>query len=101
MPVIHPELCLPDVSLFVDASTTGYGAVLVSSEEMPLVFEGKWDRILQAKEINEAEAEAIFRAAKYFTTQLHNANGINVFVDNTSAQYSLKKGYARAFELND
>jgi hypothetical protein len=88
------------VILYLDASTTGWGAVLCTEEEVATVG-GRWHTPKVSAEINELEAEALSRAlaSDEITDRLRGRRVLLVH-DNTSVQYTLAKGHAAAFRLN-
>ena len=86
-----------DVVLFVDASLSGWGAVLVHAG---IVYStgASWTED-EKSNINVLEALAVGNAAAEFARFLAG-NDVHIMMDNTSALSSLKKGSARSGALN-
>ena len=87
--------------MYTDASTAGFGALLVNAETGEILEHGrKWDKRHEAKEINQLEANAVFQAAEFFSSHLTRARSIHLVVDNTSVRATLARGSAAAHLLN-
>ena len=100
--VYHPpHTPRDDYIMFVDASTTGYGAVLVDQRGTVYELAGKWASQQLSTAINTLEATAVAIAAERFTPILTEAKSLAVVVDNTSTLYALKKGSAASGLLNE
>lgn len=83
-----------------DASLTGCGGVLVG-DGVIRTFGSRWTTHEKHRwtSINQLETIAVAEALKFFAPFLQN-NIVDIGVDNTSALFSLHKGYAKAFDLN-
>lgn len=92
--ISRTELCL-----FCDASTTGWGAVLLG-QDVCTAAQGKWEKRHDASEINFLEAKALSLATSTFLRHLQKVDALDVFMDNTSCVHALKKGSAHSFLLN-
>ena len=80
--------------LFTDASLSGYGAIGFRSDLSVVVCSGPWPETLVS--INVLEAQALEAAL----LQLDLDQVVDVFVDNTSVMFSLRKIRSPAFMLN-
>ncbi|XP_014217272.1 uncharacterized protein LOC106645836 [Copidosoma floridanum] len=84
-----------DVTIFTDASNTGWGAVCGSESA-----HGSWSSSERKKHINWLEIKAIFLALKCFANEVHGKQ-ILLRVDNTTAlAYINKMGGARHEDLH-
>jgi hypothetical protein len=88
------------MTLFVDASTKGWGAVLVSHVQQVLVAGALWTKEYTHRDIAALEAQAISNAVTSFADSLAQASDIVVVVDNTSTLAGLRKGIAKAPLVN-
>jgi hypothetical protein len=79
------------MTIFSDASKSGWGAVLIDSHNRVLVSGGEWR---SEKTISALEVEAIVLALTAFHGHLKAASRIDIKVDNTSAEWALRKGSA-------
>jgi hypothetical protein len=88
-----------DTVLFTDASTTGWGAVLVQGGIIK-AYGGRWkSTTLTSADINDLEMSAVSLGTKHFSEDLRGKSFI-VVVDNTSTYHVLRKGSAREMDLN-
>ena len=89
-----------EATMFTDASVVGWGAVLVVGSEVHTVA-GRWPKPIDCSEISTYEANAVAMAAESFTTLLQPCKKIIVRTDNTPTLFTLKKGCAKEFPLNE
>ena len=89
MPRVPPDT---EHTLFVDASSQGWGAVLVTAPDMSVAVTGdRWDADFAGSHINVQEAEALNRAVSSLLPS--RARGrVVIKVDNTSVQGVARKG---------
>lgn len=98
----HASESRPESVVFTDASTHGWGAILVDTKDASIHSAGgRWSTPKSAAQINELECQAVRNAAAHFRARLAHARAIHIVVDNSSTQYALRKGSAHAFLLND
>ena len=90
----------PDATIFTDASTVGWGAVLVKGSSVHTVA-GRWKKPIDCSEISTYEALAVSIAADAFANLIRNCKTILLRTDNSPTLFTLKKGCAKEFELND
>eukprot|EP00757_Euglenozoa_sp_SAG-D1_P021653 gene21653-1233_t len=86
-----------------DASTEGWGAVLFDELTGDLLQAGsRWERRRSCHEINELEAEAVWKGLQAFDLNKEKieAGGLLILVDNTSVKFTISKGRAREWPLN-
>jgi len=81
--------------LFVDATLTGFGIVLVMHDNQLLINGGKFDSD-PTKIIADREAEAAAIAFRCFERHLKMLDNVQLYIDNTVAEYSFKKGNAKS-----
>ena len=86
--------------LFVDATLENYGAVLVMPSQQIFVTGSKFaDSTTQ--HISVREAQAALYALQDFQHQLRGAPGLELRIDNTTAEFCLRRGLARTTVLAD
>ena len=81
--------------LFVDATLVGFGAVLVMPDYQVHINGGKFE-FDTTKIIADREAEAAAIAFRTFSRHLKTLDNVQLFIDNTVAEYSFKKGNAKS-----
>jgi hypothetical protein len=81
-----------DVTMFTDASLTGWGAVLMGPDG---VF-GTGAAWRSPVEINHAEVDAVYNGLLAYNEKLPKGTHILLYVDNTSAQYGIHKGHSKS-----
>jgi hypothetical protein len=92
------EVIQPQVTVFVDASTVGWGAV-VEEEGRITFFGAKWKPTDARHHINVLEALAIGEAVTAFAAVLRG-KAVRFVIDNTSAKITLFKQRSKAYELD-
>eukprot|EP00388_Colpodella_angusta_P004047 GDKJ01013736.1.p1 GENE.GDKJ01013736.1~~GDKJ01013736.1.p1 ORF type:complete len:397 (+),score=22.94 GDKJ01013736.1:104-1192(+) len=88
-----------DFSLWTDASTIGWGAVLINDfSQQVKVVAGKWSAEEQLIHINILEAKALVFALRLFT----DIDGATIapLVDNTSVASIVRRGFSHSADLN-
>ena len=103
LPPVSPGLPTSTDTSFVlatDASTTGWGAVLVDAAGHVRTVSGKWRVPHTSHEINELEAAAVASAWLYFRHLFRNDEVVTILTDNTATLFTLRKGRAKEFPLN-
>ena len=86
--------------LFVDATPENYGAVLVTPAQQIFVTGSKFaDGTTQ--HISVREAQAALYAMQDFQYHLRGAPGLELRIDNTTAEFCLRRGLARTAVLAD
>ena len=90
----------PDATIFTDASTIGWGAVLVKGS-LVLSASGRWKEPIDCSEISTYEALAVSLATEAFAKTIKNCTTILLRTDNNPTLFTLKKGCAKEFELNE
>ena len=90
----------PDATLFTDASVIGWGAVLVKGHDVHTVA-GRWPSPIDCSEISTYEAEAVAIATDSLAHLLRDCKTIIIRTDNNPTLFTLKKGCAKEFELNE
>jgi len=100
------NLGLPRYALYTDASKTGWGAVLFSTDKAGfieygtrIVVRGEWLHRESTRHISELEAEAIVRALQRFAPMLDGC-AFTLHVDNTSVLGALRKAQSPKYWLN-
>jgi hypothetical protein len=86
-------------TLYTDASKTGFGAVLFSTDGGVHRFGGRWSPQESSRRIEELEAMAIERGLSYFAEQV-TGRGLDLFIDNTSVRYCMRRGYSKSYNLD-
>jgi hypothetical protein len=94
-----PDRITSGIKLFTDASDYGWGAVLILGDGVMRIVGNSWNPKERARDICERETMAVDNAATAFESWLRNT-AFELYVDNTSAMWSIAKGYARAYHLN-
>jgi hypothetical protein len=89
----------PSVTLFTDATPSGYGAVLVTDDNRVYATGGRFKEYQQKGSIATQEAFAICNAFHDFADKLRKVGRINLFVDNTSVQAVAAVGNPKAPDL--
>jgi hypothetical protein len=87
------------LTLFTDASLSGYGAVLLSDDGSVDTFQGTWSAT-DPSEINQLEMRTVSLASDHWSGRLCAAREIVLVMDNTSCLSTLKKGSAHSWALN-
>ena len=91
---------VPEVTLFTDACTTGWGAVMYDHERSIIAsVGGKWTPSEARLHINELEIEAV-RKTLMAWPGLQGCD-VHLRVDNTSALAGIKRQYSHAWALNE
>jgi hypothetical protein len=88
-----------DWRLFSDASTHGWGGVLLAPSGQIFSTGAKWPKVHDSTEIAQLEATALLRAIAAFEDLLRGASRLHLVVDNTSVLHGVKRGTARAENL--
>lgn len=88
----------PEVVLFTDASSTGYGGVLVAGKHTK-TFRAVWADEEKALPINVLEAIATNRACQNFVNDIRGKD-VQVVIDNAAERFCLQKGESKSFDLN-
>ena len=85
------------IMMFVDASNTGWGAVIISKQAEMKILGQRWTTIEGEKHINILEAKALHLSLQ----TVEEASHIDIYVDNTTVAFSTKKGMSsRSYDLN-
>ena len=88
--------------LFTDASKTGWGAFLITSRGEIAIIGGKWSEDVSALHITVLEARGLRLALMNFKQRLLKNKNVDIRVDNTSLEFGLRKGKAKAsMQLNE
>lgn len=82
--------------LFTDASNSGFGAVGFRSDGKVVICAGRFGNEDLREHINVKEAIAVTNGIR----ELDLDPVIDLTIDNTSVEYTLRKGYSRSFRLN-
>ncbi len=85
--------------LYTDASDSGWGATLFVGDGTIKVVAGPWSARERARDISERETMAVTNAARAFDGYLRGAS-FELHVDNTSAMWTIARGYSRSYNLN-
>ncbi len=115
IPINHLQKPSPDttrITLFVDASLRGWGAVLISPSGEVKVAGDKWKQRKHlaavaegaSGSINILEMAAVTAALQFFDSTIRvfdKSIPLALFVDSTSTFFVLKKGTAREYLLNE
>eukprot|EP00388_Colpodella_angusta_P006618 GDKJ01019402.1.p2 GENE.GDKJ01019402.1~~GDKJ01019402.1.p2 ORF type:complete len:367 (-),score=30.88 GDKJ01019402.1:50-1150(-) len=97
---ISPSDKRMDFSLWTDASTIGWGAVLVNDfSQQVKVVAGKWTAEEQLIHINVLEAKALHNALRLFDDI--TAATLACLIDNTSVVSVVSKGFSHSADLNE
>lgn len=86
------------VTLYTDASDSGWGAVLLY-DGIILETGERWDAVERKRHISEKEMVAVEKAATAFRDVLKGKH-INLLIDNTTVIGVLRRGYSAHFHLN-
>jgi ribonuclease HI len=89
----------PDVVIYTDASTHGWGAVMIEGGQITEAS-GKWKTRMTSADIVALEAEAVQKAFELWHDDLIGKN-VRLCIDSTSVKHVLRKGYSRSFETNE
>jgi hypothetical protein len=87
-----------EASLFTDSSSEGFGAILFTALGRTEILAGSWNARLVERHINEKEALCLLRALKVM--DFSDVNNIVVWIDNTTALFSIRKGDSRSFPIS-
>jgi hypothetical protein len=90
----------PRATLFTDASLEGFGAVLFGPSATH-IFAGKWESCESALHIHILEAKALRLALQKFELSITECGHIQVFIDNTSLLFALRRSHSNSFILNN
>lgn len=93
----------PHFLLFTDASSVGYGAVLVNCLTNQIsCFGERWEPGLEELHINAKELEAVTRGIAYFRQHFpsHVATRLLIYIDNTTAKRVLETHRTRGDQLH-
>jgi hypothetical protein len=104
--VVKNSLTPPHLTMFTDASLSGWGAILFGGRHV-LVVAGRWapSSVIYARAtagINFLELRAVRLALKEFlpTLLLHEVRFLPLRIDNTSALYAIRKSRSGSYALN-
>jgi hypothetical protein len=88
--------------LVTDASTIGWGAVLINDTEST-IYEaaGRWKSHVLPSEITKFEIEAVDRAVTALKCHMTSAGSLLILVDNTGCKGALAKGSSASRVIND
>lgn len=86
-------------TLFTDASLKGWGGILVLNDGSIHLVGGKFSAADHNNNINKAEAMALLFALKAFRNILSTLNRVDVFVDNSSVEATVRRGMAKSEDL--
>lgn len=92
----------PCVTMYTDASLSGYGAVMMFEgiSSTPSILAAPWlGHSSKTPNINVLEIRAVRLAIQTGNFPLHSK--ISLFIDNTSALYSLRKERSASFGINE
>ena len=90
---------LRNITLFTDASFTGWGAVLEDSGALQ-VYGERWAKDdLASSNINALEVLALQRTIEHFADTIHGAAALWI-VDNVSAKCAVSRAYSPSFAVN-
>ena len=90
---------LRNITVFTDASFTGWGAVLDDSGVVQ-VYGERWKKDdLESSNINTLEVLALQRAIAHFADTIHGAAALWI-VDNVSAKCAVSRAYSPSFAVN-
>ena len=88
------------MTLFTDASTRGWGAVLISPDGV-IECQGRWQQAHTSKDIAYLEIQAIARALQHFlTTNVTLSKHLLIAVDSTTASHVIVKGHSASYACN-
>ena len=99
-------------TIYTDASLQGGGMIMMDDHGTFFAHGWRWTdadsiprgldpRKLAPEHINLLEARAVAHAFNYGRDEIIKAGTINLFVDNTSVQCAIERGYAKSPELNE
>lgn len=96
------EKYIDKYTLFTDASLKGWGGVLIHEPTMSLWSYGSaWRPSFDVLfHINELEALAVLQALTCLEDLIPYYCSLDIRIDNTSVEHSLKKGHSKSFILN-
>jgi hypothetical protein len=89
------------VTLFTDATLVGWGAVLIDENNRIFVAGGRFDNNAADDNISAKEARAVDLALRAFATTIKDVGAIDLFVDNTSVEATLRRGQVSAASMVD
>jgi hypothetical protein len=89
--------------LCVDASVTGWGGILITSDQQVYVAAGSWLHRMESRDINELEGHGLSLAAAALEAAFKESgdDSLLVLVDNTSIQHGARRGIARSMAVNE
>lgn len=88
------------ITLFTDASSSGYGCVAIHSDGM-WIHAGRWSHWWASQHINVLEASALLRGLDWLADKSSGDISISVRIDNTSVLYCTQKTWSRSWLLNE
>jgi hypothetical protein len=86
-------------TLFTDATPTGWGAVYFDNLGRVHVAGDQWTSADKHKHINVLEVAAVRMGLTAFATLLEGVGKLELVIDNTSAEHSIRKGNSKSAEL--
>ena len=99
VPVSPPKTSPADVVLVTDASLTGWGAVLFTSDGAYHCAGGRWSEAHESGDMSVLETRAVRLAVAHFA-ELITGGSLKLCVDNTTTQQCLLKGFSASYTLN-
>ena len=97
----HDERTDIDAVLYTDASTNGWGAMLISGFKIVAEAQGRWSNQHDCSEINELEMMAVAKAVTALQKYINNDAHVLIAIDNSASMSVLQKGHAQAYNLNE
>jgi hypothetical protein len=100
---MHPVRLRRAAWLFTDASTKGWGAILVTASGKTFVVGKSWRHTHKSGDISYLEALALSCAVSTLrqTLQREMIGVLHVIVDNTSVEAGVRRGLARSVTVNE
>ena len=86
--------------LYTDASLSGWGACFFDDDGFTTSTGGSWSPEESKLDISVLEARAVRLAFSTLARQLARCRSVDLRVDNTGVEYALRRGGARAEDLN-
>eukprot|EP00760_Papus_ankaliazontas_P009566 PhM_4_TR14103/c3_g1_i1/m.95349 len=90
-----PRTSMPVMTLYTDASSSGWGAVLFTSEGIVYATGARWP-VGFRYEVNAAETRAVALGLEAFAPHLLKGMTLDLRVDNTSAQAAVTRGISKS-----
>jgi hypothetical protein len=91
----------PDYTLFTDASTKGWGGLLLSGARIIKAVSGRWQKPYEPREMATAEMEAVQLSIEEIGGHVPSNAALTIFIDNPSVEQVLAKGHSKKYELNN